>query len=139
MVGYILVFLQFTLIALICILGIINDTFAGLRVPIAIGGLVFGILAIYSMHFSMNIHPKPKDGQDLVTDGIYKYVRHPAYLAVIIFTFSFIFNYLGLFLWLILILVLLIKINLEEKMLKEKFSSYEEYAQHTKRLIPYIY
>lgn len=139
MFGYILVFLQFGLIAVICTLGIINDVLTGLRIPIVVFSLMIGILAIYSMNFSMSIHPKPKDGQDLVTTGIYKYIRHPAYLAVITFTLSFLYSYLGLILWFGLILVLTIKMQLEEQMLKEKFSSYKEYAKHSKKLIPYIY
>ena len=83
-----------------------------------------------------------KDHQ-LVTDGLYKHIRNPIYLAeilrnlglVIIFSSAY-----GSLLILLASIFLLFRINLEEKILVVEFGEkYDEYKRNTKRLIPYIY
>ena len=139
MAGYTLVALQFSLISIICILGLSDNIMSNYRLLLAFGGIFIGLYAVYSMKFSMSVLPKPKHGQDLVTSGIYQYLRHPAYLAILLFSLAFVYSLLTIGLFLILICVLVIKMNLEEKMLSEKFDKYSSYKQQTKRLIPFIF
>lgn len=79
----------------------------------------------------------------LVTYGIYKHVRHPITTAAIIYDagIPLIFSSLyGFLVMLGLIPLFLYRIQIEEKMLIERFGDeYREYMKRTKRLIPFIY
>ncbi len=80
----------------------------------------------------------------LITTGIYKYIRHPIYLGMLLIFFGYALSFKSIitpFTFLILFfLIFNNRMNLEEKLLKEEFGSdYEQYMKRTKRLIPYIY
>jgi len=138
MIGIILVIIQFLLIISISILGLIQGQASIFRNIGMILGIAVGTMALYGMKFSMSVLPNPKNGQGLIESGIYKFIRHPAYLGVLIFTGSFIASWATLIMWLFLLFVLLIKIRLEENLLQEKFVDYKNYKKRTKMLIPFI-
>ena len=79
----------------------------------------------------------------LVKHGVYKYIRHPAYLGTCLFSIGFplIFSSLyGFLLMLAVCLSYLYRIRLEETVLLEKFGDeYREYKKKTKKIIPFIY
>jgi protein-S-isoprenylcysteine O-methyltransferase Ste14 len=79
----------------------------------------------------------------LVTSGIYKYVRHPISLAVLVYDpgIPLIFSSLyGLLIVLGLIPLVLYRITIEERMLIQKFGDeYRDYMKRTKKLIPFLY
>ena len=83
------------------------------------------------------------DEQQLVTDGLYKSIRHPLYLGEMLRNFgivSLFSSLFGIFLIIIGTIFLLIRINIEEKMLLDAFgSTYQDYKTKTKKLIPHIY
>jgi len=84
------------------------------------------------------------DNHVLVTDGIYKYLRHPGYAGTI-------FIFLGaslttgsilsfVLVTLLILLTYLYRIHVEEKMLVKIFGEqYIVYKKHSKRIIPFIY
>jgi protein-S-isoprenylcysteine O-methyltransferase Ste14 len=81
--------------------------------------------------------------QKIVTDGVYRYIRHSLYLGEIIRNVGFAVASCSLY-GLIPILVgnalLLFRIEIEERMLVEEFGSeYKEYMSRTKKLIPHVY
>ena len=86
---------------------------------------------------------KPNHTHILITYRMYQIVRHPIYLAMILYTggIPLIFSSLwGLLLMLGLIPCILYRIGIEEKMLLEEFvDQYKEYMKTTKKLIPFIY
>ncbi len=79
----------------------------------------------------------------LVTSGIYRYVRHPISLAVLIYGpgIPLIFSsFYGFLITLALIPLVLYRITIEERMLIQKFGDeYRDYVKRTKKLIPFIY
>jgi len=79
----------------------------------------------------------------LVTDGWFKYIRHPMYLGGFcqIIGGAFIFSsFYTLIFCIIIIPFFLLRIRIEEKMLLEEFGDeYEEYKKDTKKIIPFIY
>lgn len=81
--------------------------------------------------------------QKIVTNGIYRYIRHPLYLGEIIRNIGFAlaaYSLYGLITILIGNALLLFRIGIEERMLVEEFGGeYEEYMSRTKRLVPYVY
>jgi len=83
------------------------------------------------------------EGQRLVTDGLYRRIRHPLYLGEITrnlgFTLILTSGY-GFALVLLGSMFLLFRIRREERMMLDEFGDeYREYMAHTWRLIPHIY
>jgi len=80
--------------------------------------------------------------EGLVSDGLYKYMRHPQYTGIFLFTFGWIMHWptvLTLLLWPILIAAYVWLARFEEKLALEEFGdSYRAYAAKTKRFIPYL-
>jgi protein-S-isoprenylcysteine O-methyltransferase Ste14 len=83
------------------------------------------------------------DQHELVTTGIYTYIRHPAYSGDLLFHYgvTLLFSSLyGFMIMLLLIPCFLYRIRVEENMLSEQFGQeYLEYMQTTKKLLPYLY
>ena len=79
----------------------------------------------------------------LVTDGIYKHIRHPLYLGEILRNLGVVVIFSSVYGMLIVLLAsifLLFRIEIEEKMLIVVFGEeYIEYRKNTKKMIPYIY
>jgi protein-S-isoprenylcysteine O-methyltransferase Ste14 len=102
-------------------------------------GNVFAIVIILRLGRSFSILP---EGRRLVTQGPYSVVRHPLYLAEAVATLGVVINFLSP--WTLLLVVAqlglqMVRIHFEEKVLKETFPEYEEYAKQTWRLIPGVY
>ncbi len=80
---------------------------------------------------------------ELITDGLYRYVRNPRYMGIITFNLglALVFNsVVGLLLVLGLTLVLLWRIHDEEAFMHQAFGAkWEAYSKQTWHLIPYIY
>jgi protein-S-isoprenylcysteine O-methyltransferase Ste14 len=84
-----------------------------------------------------------RDDHNLITHGIYHYIRHPIYLGVILISIGiavFSYSFPGLLIMLALIPVFLIRIRLEEKLLIEEFGqSYRDYQMATRKLLPLVF
>lgn len=82
-------------------------------------------------------------GHKIVKHGIYKYVRHPISLAVIIYGIAipiFFESLYGFLLILGLVPCIIYRIRIEERMLVEEFGDeYREYMKKTKKMIPKVY
>ncbi len=124
----------------------------GRSIPTAFGilGFVFLLagLSLYGVarltlgrFYSETVRIKP--GHRLITNGPYRIIRHPIYLAVVLFALSIpmiLGSLFGFVTILALIPMLIHRIRFEEKVLSSTFGQeYIEYAHKTKKLIPYIY
>ena len=82
-------------------------------------------------------------GHQLVTDGIYRVIRHPSYLGMIILTLGWALAFrsgLGVILAALFVPPLLARIRSEETLLRLQFGDeYDLYRRRTSRLIPGIY
>jgi protein-S-isoprenylcysteine O-methyltransferase Ste14 len=81
------------------------------------------------------------NNQNVVANGIYRYVRHPIYVGDLLLLFGL---ELALNSWLVigvLILtpVVLLKAINEERMLTEELPGYSSYRHRSKRFIPFVY
>jgi len=86
---------------------------------------------------------KTLEKYELVKHGIYKHVRHPIYLAMLLYNngITLFFSSLYGFLFMQAFIPLIIyRVKIEENMLIKKFGDeYREYMKETKKLIPFIY
>ena len=136
----ILVLAQFATVALtVCFLESAFDTyFTG---AISLLGVCIGIWAIVKMEKSFNVSPRLKANAKLKEDGPYRFVRHPMYSALLLFCGGFVLadrSLYGIGLWLFLTIILVCKIRFEEQMLYERFEAYSDYANRTKRFVPFL-
>jgi protein-S-isoprenylcysteine O-methyltransferase Ste14 len=113
-------------------------------------GLAFYIIGFITMHLAerylgkqFSIEVEIQNDHKLFTDGPFRYIRHPRYLGIIIFTIgiALTFNsWSGLFLVLLIIIVLLWRISDEEKLMRDEFGEkWTAYTKNTNRLIPFIF
>jgi protein-S-isoprenylcysteine O-methyltransferase Ste14 len=84
-----------------------------------------------------------REDHQLITHGIYRFVRHPIYLGNIMFFIGvpvYVSSLYGLLIMSALIPIFLNRIRIEERMLTEEFGdAYRTYKEATSKLIPFIY
>ena len=108
-----------------------------------VAGLLVAILARRTLaaHWSAAVALK-KDHQ-LITIGLYRYVRHPIYTGILVMVLGTVLSFGTLGAWFgffVILLALLLKLTQEEALLSEHFSQeYLAYKSHTKPLIPFIW
>ncbi len=115
---------------------------------IGTGLILIGILvrwsAILTLRNYFTLVLTIQNNHHLVRKGLYRLVRHPAYLGIILIltgTGIYLANWLsGIIIIIPYLIAISIRINEEEKKLKENFGGeFEEYRNRTKLLIPFIY
>jgi protein-S-isoprenylcysteine O-methyltransferase Ste14 len=105
--------------------------------------VLLGLWAIGVMSNSkLSIFPDVRTGAVIITSGPYHFIRHPMYLAVILFSASLLieqFNMLRLVTFVVLVADLIYKIEYEERKLIVMFNEYDRYRQKSRKLIPFLY
>lgn len=108
-----------------------------------VGQLLFLIAQKQNKFFSSTVRIQTERGHIVCETGLYKVVRHPAYLGNIIQTLGFplLFDSLWSIIPVsILILLFLIRTSLEDKTLINELNGYREYTHKTRyRIIPYLW
>jgi len=93
LIARVLVGIQFALLFFLGVIGLVNISKPHHNYLVAeFGSIVLGLLVIvaagYSLRPSLRISPIPKENAPLIESGIYRRVRHPMYLAVILIGFG---------------------------------------------------
>jgi len=108
-----------------------------------VGQLLFLIAQKQNKFFSSTMRIQTERGHTVCETGLYKFVRHPAYLGNLIQTIGFPLIFGSL--WSIIpvcvsILILLIRTSLEDKTLINELNGYLKYTHKTRyRMIPYVW
>lgn len=108
--------------------------------------ILASVLLVYWAYNSMKkskfrVSPVPDEQATLITDGPYRYIRHPMYTAILLCCAGLLichFTWLRLAMAVTLAIVLIFKLSWEEEMLKEKFAEYGEYMKRSKRVLPFV-
>jgi protein-S-isoprenylcysteine O-methyltransferase Ste14 len=116
-----------------------------------LAGVLFLILGLWLFHRShadlgtnWSITLEVREEHQLITHGVYRWVRHPMYLALLIYSLG---QALVLPNWLVgpsygvaMVLLFALRVGPEERMMLDKFGKeYEAYMATTKRLIPGVW
>jgi protein-S-isoprenylcysteine O-methyltransferase Ste14 len=106
-------------------------------------GIVIAIFAIFSNPpGNFNVRPIPKKTGELITTGIYHYIRHPMYSSLFSGGFGVVlcqFSWWKLVAWILLVITLHFKARFEERSLLLHYSGYLGYKNSNKAFIPYIW
>ena len=135
-----LVALQFLLMGLVMARAHLPNAGPAFVLLLAAGSAV-GLWALWANRpGNINIRPEPKEGGRLVTHGPYRLVRHPMYLAVLLFTAAFAAAG-DVWQWALLgtlAAVLYAKARREERGLALVHPGYADYRARTRAIIPFV-
>jgi protein-S-isoprenylcysteine O-methyltransferase Ste14 len=118
---------------------LLGENVVAILVQILAVGLMIWARATFGRR-SFHVAGGPTEG-GLVTSGPYRYVRHPIYASVLYFIWAGVITHLSivsLLLGLCSILGVGMRIFVEEKLLRERYPEYREYARRTRRLVPFL-
>lgn len=135
-----LVAMQFALMALVIVRASVVNAGAASAV-LLVAGIGVGLWALSANRpGNFNVRPEPKAGGVLVTNGPYRWIRHPMYLAVLLFTAAFAaagdrWQWLA---WAALGAVLLAKARREERGMALAHPAYADYRARTRAILPFV-
>ena len=144
--GNLLILGQFVLIALLILVpssGLNTGVFSYFLSAVSIFSLLAGFvilgLSALALGKSLTAHPIPGKNAQLVTDGLYRFVKHPIYSGLILVGFGLTiaggFFPHALF-FLALVLLLNYKASFEEALLTRTYAGYADYSKKTGRFVP---
>ena len=112
-------------------------------VPIGVQVLAVALMIWARVTFggrSFHAAANPTEG-GVVTSGPYRFLRHPIYAAALYFTWAGVLSHisiLNLVLGICAIAGVGMRIAAEEKLLLGRYPEYREYADRTRRIIPFV-
>lgn len=105
-------------------------------------GLSLFILSLAKLGRQLSPFPTPKPQSELVSDGIFKYIRHPIYTSIVVSMLAWSLSEQSIYQTFISLLILLLfyfKSIYEEEQLQKKFPEYTFYMSKTGRFLPKIF
>ncbi len=100
-----------------------------------VGAVLINWAMIVNPHFEPTVRIQKDRGHQMITTGPYKFVRHPGYLAGILWTLSIPLIIGSVFASIpagIYILLMIIRTSLEDRTLLKELNGYPEYAKRVK-------
>jgi len=110
-------------------------------VAIGAAGLL-GLRALADLRASFTPLPRPLEGGEMVDRGVYRQVRHPMYLAVVLGGLGWALvcaSLVSLVATAVLFAFFDLKSRREEAWLVEAYPGYAAYRERTRRIVPAIY
>ncbi len=111
---------------------------------VAVLGVALRVSAFRMLGSSYSRTLRINEGQQLVSHGVYRRIRHPGYLSALLIWGGAVAAsgsaIASIAVWAALIVAYTYRIQAEEQMMVASFgSSYEEYQKTSWRLVPYVY
>jgi protein-S-isoprenylcysteine O-methyltransferase Ste14 len=113
-----------------------------LSVLFSIAGVVIAIMARRKLAGNWSSGVVLKQGHELITTGIYTYVRHPIYSGILLIALgtAVVYGTLPSIMFFVFVLFFMMyKAVQEEQLLTEHFREYPVYRARTKRIIPFVW
>jgi protein-S-isoprenylcysteine O-methyltransferase Ste14 len=104
------------------------------------GGCIL-LISMYQLKKHLSPFPSPKSNSKLIKSGMFRFVRHPIYSAIICMAVGYCIytqSLMRIFITMILVAFFYYKTRFEEKMLVNQFPEYQEYQKKIGRFIPRI-
>jgi protein-S-isoprenylcysteine O-methyltransferase Ste14 len=105
-------------------------------------GALSGGLALRNLGRNLTPLPVPVEDGEVVRSGMYRVVRHPIYLGLILLAVGWSLwrsSLAGSILSVLLFFFFDAKARYEERWLLERYPDYDDYRQRVKRIIPWLY
>jgi len=106
-------------------------------------GAALGVWAVTANRpGNFNIRPEPKSGGQLVQTGPYRHIRHPMYSALMLAVLGLCIGYATPWRWAALValaIVIVVKAGMEETAMARRHAEYADYAQSTRRFVPFVW
>lgn len=120
---------------------LVNYTIYITGVVIILSGAIVRWISIIQLSSAFTVNVAIANNHKLKTDGVYKHVRHPSYLGLLLIMFGFsvsMNSYISiLIITILMFLAILYRIKVEEEILLAEFGDeYSNYKRNTKKLIP---
>jgi protein-S-isoprenylcysteine O-methyltransferase Ste14 len=111
---------------------------------VAVGGYALGTWAMaVNAYFSLVVRIQHDRGQKVVSDGPYRWVRHPGYVGTILFELAaplLLGSWWALVPGVISALLLVVRTALEDRTLQQELDGYKQYAGEVRyRLLPGVW
>ena len=98
--------------------------------------IVIIVLSLIQLNKNLTPFPTPKENGYLIVNGLYRYVRHPIYFGIILFSFSF-----GIYsqsVWRLMIaftlfILFIYKSSYEEQLLAQRYKEYILYRRQIRK------
>lgn len=113
-----------------------------LGLALAAGGMLLVLAGLAALGRSLTPFPHPRTGAQLVTGGVFRFVRHPIYTGLLVSAFGWALAWLsvaGVACSALLSGFFDRKARREERWLRSRFPGYAAYEQQVRRFIPGIY
>lgn len=109
-----------------------------------LAGMLVRTVSVITLRQFFTVQVAIRQGHKIIDAGLYRYVRHPSYLGIFLFTFGFALSLNNLFSIIILVGGVFFgiekRVKQEEKVLVKHFgSSYKDYRKRTKRYLLGLY
>ncbi|UCH34710.1 MAG: isoprenylcysteine carboxylmethyltransferase family protein [Armatimonadota bacterium] len=117
---------------------------AGIGLLLMLVGLILRMAAGRALGKWWSLRAEVKDGQPLITGGVYRFMRHPSYLGMLLVCLGIPIAFQSM--WAAVVMGLGVwpavghRIQVEEELLARHYGDeYQEYARRTARLIPGVF
>ncbi|WP_298612289.1 isoprenylcysteine carboxylmethyltransferase family protein [uncultured Thermosynechococcus sp.] len=141
-IGQAVLSIGFILLPVVRVVSLPLSVRLGLTLGLGLIGLGLGIAGLFHLGNNLTPLPHPKEDSQLVTTGVYGWVRHPIYSSVIFLALAYTAWQMSLSHGLGAIALFIFfdrKAAQEEQWLAAKFEDYASYRQAVKKLIPFLY
>lgn len=120
-----------------------GDTVRYVGLVLYVGGCILRIAPVFVLGRRFSGLVAIQEGHELVTGGLYRVIRHPSYLGLLLGTVGWALVFrsaIGVLVALLLLPPLVARMKSEEALLESEFGAqYTEYRRRTWRLLPYVY
>ena len=116
-----------------------STLWAALSSAAATAAVVLAVWAYLSLGRSFRVRPEPLADATFVCSGIYRWIRHPMYTAVLALAFSMTLHtrsWIGVGAWCALALTLLAKSHYEDALWRRRDANATEYQRRVGRFLP---
>ena len=131
-------------IAAILVLGATGNLFSASPIVIAaqVAAIALNIWARRSFDAGTFRVTAAPGGHEVIRRGPYRFIRHPMYAAALLFVWASVLGHVSTFtlaIGAIVTVIGVLRVFAEERLLREKYPDYIDYARLTKALVPFIF